>query len=171
MITTVSTFTASPLNERIDHYMVSEGKFAVAPHNPEKPYITTMGLYVCKAIAIHNPATQRGLLAHLAYTPDLEGAIDTIMKAYGPEVEAADVRLVRANEGKGPNWPHINDVARTIARYNPQSVTMDINPAGHLTRGVALNLAEGSIHELDQGAIHKWSGSHSLELNQYINPS
>lgn len=170
MITTVPTFSVSPLTERVDHYTVGEGKFGVTPYTPEKPYITTMGLYICKAIAIHNPATKRGLLAHLSYTYDLEKSIDTIVESFGPEIADADVQLVRTTEYRDPEWPVVDDIARAMARHDPQSIAIDLNPQSHRVRGVALNLAEGSLHELDFETMDQWSGAQSIALNQPIDP-
>ncbi len=164
----IGGFTTVPLTEKIDFHAVGEGEFVVAASSAERPFIATMGLYVCKAVSIYSPERQKGLLAHISYTPNLIETVSGLCSFFG-KLQDADVKIVQtkqADPSKG--WPTSDAIAEVIADRNPSTITIDRNQTDRETRGVALDLVNGQLYEADHEDADNWQGASDYQNSLWI---
>lgn len=171
----IRTFSTSPLDRKIDFYSVSEGYFVAADHTPERPFLATMGLFTCKAIAMYSPEAQRGLLAHLSHARMVDLDIERLVRQFGNGFEDAVVQIVQAQQHTDEReWPTADMIATEVTKHSPSSIAIDRNEDGLQIRGVALDLADGKIYELDNEfadeLADEWHGSVDFSRNIPIDP-
>ncbi|MCX6727773.1 MAG: hypothetical protein NTX11_03110 [Candidatus Saccharibacteria bacterium] len=165
------TFSAQPIDRKINFHSVSEGFFVVADHSPERPFLATLGLFTCKAIAVHSPESQRGLLAHLSHAQLLDLDIERLVRQFGDGFEAASVQIVQTQQhGNEVEWPSSDRIATEVCKYAPASISIDRNVDAHEIRGVALDLTNGALYELDNESADMWHGSVEFSKNTPISP-
>ncbi len=165
------TFSTQPMDRKINFHSVSEGSFIVADHSPERPFLATMGLFTCKAIAIYSPESQRGLLAHMSHARLLEFDIERLVRQFGDDFEAASVQIVETQQHANEvEWPTTDRIATELARYAPADITIDRNVDAREIRGVALDLSDGVLYELDNEVADEWYGSVDFSRNVNIDP-
>lgn len=163
------TFSTQPIDRKINFHSVSEGSFIVADHSPERPFLATMGLFTCKAIAIYSPESQKGLLAHLSHARLMDFDIKRLVWQFGDDIETADVQIVQAQQSQDEvEWPSSDTIATELSRYTPASIAIDRNTESHEIRGVALDLADGILYELDNETGDMWHGSVDFSRNNPI---
>lgn len=163
-----AVFNAEPLGRKIDFHYVGEGDFAMSSYEPARPFMATMGLYICKAVSIYEPTQRRGLLAHVAFTPNVQQDISGLLDFFGDGVEASDVQIVKTQQDRSPCWPTTETIAELIAERNPRNISVDINPNEHLVRSIALDLADGKLYEIDPHNPDQWHGSQDQANSQPI---
>lgn len=167
----LGTFFTVPIDRKINFYSVGEGDFVVANHSPEKPYLATMGLFTCKAIAIYSHESQRGLLAHLAQSRLLDLDIERLVRQFGDKFSEASVQIVKTQQANDDIvWPASEAVASELLKYGPSDISIDNNVDNRQIRGVALDLADGVLYELDHDRADEWHGSVDFSKNVSIDP-
>ncbi len=166
-----NTFSTRPMDRKINFHAVREGDFVVADYSPELPYVATMGLFTCKAIAVHSRESGRGLLAHLSHTRMLDFDIERLVRQFGDGFEAATVQIVQTQQSQDEvKWPSSDTIAEELSRYAPASIAIDRNTEGREIRGVALDLADGILYELDNETADVWHGSVDFSGTTPISP-
>lgn len=153
----IAEFTTEQLETKVSAAVVPEGKFGVAEFGSGESHIATLGLYICKGVVLYNPAKQRGLLAHVAYTTDLDRALDTIIDAFDTDLAASQVSIVKTNQAEesgqikvlnGNAWPSTNRLAQTLLDKGAKRVNVDMNRAKSDARGIVLSTEDGKIFEI-----------------------
>lgn len=136
---------------------VDQDYYAISNRTNGLPHVATYGLDVCKGIAIFNPLSGRGLIAHLASVDNLEESLSRILTAYEEPMEDAVVTLVKTHDSEtyGPdtsqyNWhfPDFEDVCRFFEGQNPARLLTDSNLGDLDHRGIALNLHTGEVTDM-----------------------
>jgi hypothetical protein len=142
-------FTALPLREPAVYCEVLEGEYMIGDPSDHYDHLVTFGLITCKAISIHNPATERGLLAHLDGTMNLPSLLDKVAEAYDDDLTGTDIKVVQASTDDDTLlWPPIEKIAGYFEQYTPRSLLIDVNETGLAVRGIALNLRTGDVQDV-----------------------
>jgi len=149
-------------------YRVNENRFVVARYTPERPYIITYGISACKGVVISSPEEQRGLVGHLSAGGNLEENLDRLVQGYESNLDEADVHVVRAIQSDPNFWPPIEAICEYFLQHNPRTLAIDNNPTGTQIRGIAINLADGRVSEIDRASGWTWSELQDTSLNQPI---
>ena len=145
-----SSFDTEPLTGLMAYQLVSEGDYATVNHAPDTSHIATLGIYTCKAITLHNPSEQYGTMIHLNGTTSVQNTLRPIVDTYGSDITAADVAIVEATIDEDTFlWPSSESIANYFMQFNPRSLRIDYNPTQRAERAVALDLATGTLHEVD----------------------
>lgn len=113
--------------------------------------IATFGLFTCKGITIYHPESQRGLLAHLGYTNDMQESLEGLVNSFEREIESTEVHIMQATVTSGKkelNWPSTDRIASFFDRIGANKIMVDNNIQKSITRGMLLNLSDGKVNEL-----------------------
>lgn len=161
--------------EPLNAYRIGEGRFGIARFSPSKPYIVTMGLSACKGLSFYREDTRLGLLAHIAVVSEPDKIICGLVNEVGGTLKGVGVNLVMGHhqamnsdtgffwDGK---WPTIDELIKEIQKYSPSSFKVDTH-ANHI-KGLALNLEDGELREIEGSNGWSWSDQHDTSLNRRL---
>lgn len=160
---------AHTIPEPMNAYSVDENRFMVAQYTPETPYMLTCGLIVCKAVIIHNPETQKCLVAHVSRGGDLDDNMTQIVNGFEDDLRETNITIVEASRANSIYWPTIDSLASYFQAHKPRSLRVDRNPKNTSVRGVSMHLGSGKISEIDGSKGFTWSSQHITTPNFPIN--
>ncbi|HEY4963870.1 MAG TPA: hypothetical protein VIH90_04205 [Candidatus Saccharimonadales bacterium] len=164
----IEVINLEPVSFLSNVQMVGEGFFAVCD-TEDADQLATVGLYICKGISIYNSSSQRGTLAHLAYTRSLKPSLDSIVDGFGEDLTSSDVLIVGTEQSAGRHWPDIDSIAQYFLKHNPRSLTVDRNIPERSPRSMAIRLSDGKVSEVDlPSARAAWLTKPNTSLNQPI---
>ena len=153
--TQTSEFQAELPRTTIDAIEVDEGELLAMDYAPETPYLATLGIFTCKAIAIHSPETGQGILAHLSLTPYPEVSLTHIVERYQGDIEVSNVSILQsaaAGAKIGRGWPSIEMIGEFFVGQGARSVSRDLDRTSvdiFGLRGMALHLLTGEVTDLN----------------------
>lgn len=143
-------FDTASLDSPIAYRLVGEGKLAAGSPTPEYTHLATLGLFTCKAVSLHNPETNFGVLAHVNGTSKPDKLLGVVQQAYGNDLNTADVKIVQATVDLDEIlWPSTETIANFFMRLNPRSLMVDGNNGRGAIRNLALDLRSGEMQEVD----------------------
>lgn len=139
------------LNEEVNCVFVEENEYFVSEYSVEESYIATHGLHVCKGIAIYSPESKRGLLAHLSHVEQLDSSLETLVSAFAQDITTAEVTIVMAIQDREEGlWATtVDEIADQFTDLGANNINIDRNRSNRIIRGIAFNLEDGRVSELE----------------------
>ena len=84
------------------------------------------------------------------------------------DMHDCDVCVVQGTQAGNPFWPTLEDIASYFMRNNPRTLRLDNNTAGPAIRGIALNLTNGKVSEIDGSKGWTWSRYHDTSSDEVL---
>lgn len=122
-------------------YCVEQGAYIIAEYSPDKPYLLTGGIGVCKDIVFYDRVSRKGLMCHLATALHLDKVLKGLIFEFGGDLSTTTVYVV-----PGP-FDSAKRIAEKINDYNPEELFITKSRV-NLARGVLLNLETGELEEI-----------------------
>lgn len=159
--------TENKIKEPLNSHRVGENRYDIATYSQERPYLITYGLSACKALVFYNSTEKKGFIAHISVTGNLKDVIDRFIADLGNLTDADCYVVNGGRQAEGGQWPEVESLIVELSRYQPKSLS--INRSGvDKPRGVALNLENGELSEIDNSSGWTWSDSQDVTINKRI---